>query len=81
MIILGAVGVGAAVMYLLDPDRGNQRRALLRDKAVKLNRQTRDAVSGKLQDVTNRTKGMLHEAKSAFASEDSGTQEPTGAIG
>jgi gas vesicle protein len=66
MILLGAAGVGAAAMYLLDPDRGNRRRALIRDKMVKLNRQTRDTVSGKVRDVTNRAKGMLHEAKSAL---------------
>ena len=81
MILLGAAGLGAAVMYLLDPDRGNRRRALIRDKVVKLNRQTHEAVSGKVQDMTNRAKGMLHEAKSAFESEDTGTQHPTGAIG
>ena len=81
MILLGAAGLGAGIMYLLDPDRGNRRRALIRDKMVKFNRQTQEAVSGKVQDVTNRAKGMLHEAKSAFESEDTGTQHPTGAIG
>jgi hypothetical protein len=53
-------------MYLLDPDRGNRRRALIRDKMVRANRQTQEAVSGKIKDVSNRAKGMLHEAKSVF---------------
>ena len=64
--ILGGVGLGAALMYLLDPDRGNRRRALIRDKMVKLNRQTQEAVSGRVTDMSNRAKGMLHEAKSVF---------------
>ena len=81
IIILGAAGLGAAVMYMLDPDRGSRRRALVRDKMTKLNRQTRKAVSGKVHDMTNRAKGMLHEAKSSLTPEDSGVQQPTNAVG
>lgn len=75
-VILGAIGVGATLMYLLDPDRGNRRRALIRDKMVKLNRQTQEAVSGRMKDVSNRAKGMLHEAKSAFEYSDEASQQP-----
>ena len=73
---LGAAGLGAAAMYLLDPDQGNRRRALIRDKAVKLNRQTMEAVSGRVQDATNRAKGMLHEAKSSLET-DRTAEQPT----
>ena len=66
LTILGGLGAGAALMYLFDPDRGNRRRALIRDKAVSMNRKTRQAVTGKVEDLRNRTKGMLHEAKSAY---------------
>lgn len=76
--ILAGLGVGAGLMYLLDPERGNRRRALLRDKMVKLNRQTQEAVSGRVKDMSNRAKGMLHEAKSAFEpKEDVSTEQPT----
>ena len=64
--LIGGLGVGALLMYLLDPDRGNRRRALIRDKMVRLNRQTQETVSGKVKDMGNRAKGMLHEAKSVF---------------
>jgi hypothetical protein len=78
LAILGGIGVGAGLMYLLDPDRGNRRRALIRDKMVKLNRQTQQAVSGRVHDISNRAKGMLHEAKSALEpEEDVSRQQPT----
>ena len=80
MAILGGIGLGAALMYLLDPDRGNRRRALIRDKVVKLNRQTQEAVGGRAKDLSNRAKGMLHEAKSAFQTGDEATQEQPAAF-
>lgn len=75
--ILGGLGVGAALMYMFDPDRGNTRRAMIRDKAVSLDRKTRRAVSGRVQDLSNRAKGMLHEGKAAFDKRtESGTTSP-----
>ena len=74
---LGAAGVGAALMYLLDPDGGNRRRALIRDKMVKLNRQTQKAVSSRVKDMSNRAKGMLHETKSGLESDHPLTEQPT----
>ena len=77
LAILGGIGVGAGLMYLLDPDRGNRRRALIRDKMVKLNRQTQETVSGRVNDLSNRAKGMLHEAKSVFEPEEDASRQPT----
>lgn len=68
--ILGGLGIGAGLMYLLDPEKGNQRRALIRDKAGKLTRQTQATVSGKVKDLSNRAQGLLHESKTAFGSEE-----------
>lgn len=71
--ILGALGVGAALMYLLDPEQGDRRRAAIRDKGNRLNRQTRDAVSRRMRDLSNRAKGLLHEAEAG-----TGTRGETG---
>ena len=42
-ILLG-VGIGAAAMYYLDPDRGAVRRSAMRDKLALLGGRRRDAV-------------------------------------
>lgn len=49
-------------MYLLDPDRGRRRRALLRDKAKGLSNDALKAASRKSHDLRNRAQGLLHEA-------------------
>jgi len=65
MRLLLGLGVGAALMYFLDPDRGARRRSLARDKAVGLSNDARDRISGAAQDLSNRATGMLHEARKA----------------
>lgn len=73
--VLGAAGVGALLMYLFDPKGGNRRRALIRDKAVGLSHDVRDTVNAKTKDLSNRAKGMLHEAKGMIPGTGSGRQE------
>lgn len=67
--ILGGLGLGAALMYIFDPDRGDRRRALIRDKAVSLNKKTLETINGRVNDLSNRAAGLLHEAKSVFSAE------------
>ena len=55
--LIGA-GIGGASMFLLDPGRGAQRRALVRDKAVRATRQTRDAAAATRRDLSNRLSGL-----------------------
>jgi hypothetical protein len=66
--ILGAVGAGAALMYLFDPNGGRRRRALIRDKAVGISNDVRQAVEAKSHDLANRAQGFIHEAKSLAGS-------------
>jgi uncharacterized membrane protein len=57
--ILGAAGIGAALMYFLDPDRGARRRALVRDKVVHAAHVTGDSASATRRDIANRTRGVI----------------------
>ena len=68
--LLGGIGIGAAIMYMFDPERGKRRRALIRDKAVGLKNDLSDMAEKRAVDMKNRAKGMLHEAKSAMSNDD-----------
>jgi osmotically-inducible protein OsmY len=59
--IIGA-GIGAGLVFLLDPTRGNRRRALIRDKVVKASRKTFDAAAATRRDVANRLQGVRARA-------------------
>jgi hypothetical protein len=47
-------------MYLLDPDRGRRRRALLRDKGAWALRKTGDCIEVTAHDLRNRAQGITH---------------------
>lgn len=63
------IGLGTGLMYLLDPDRGKRRRALLRDKGVWAARKTGDCIEVTARDVRNRTQGIVSDIQSRFSSE------------
>lgn len=66
--VLMSAGLGAGLMYLLDPDRGRRRRALLRDRVAHTVRTTSDAIDTTSHDVINRTRGFSAELRSWFSS-------------
>lgn len=70
MRLLIAGGIGAGLMYLLDPDRGRRRRALLRDKVVHAWHEANDAIDKTTRDVANRTHGLIAEAEALFNHEE-----------
>jgi uncharacterized membrane protein len=68
--ILGAFGLGAALMYFLDPGRGTRRRAIVRDKLVHALRKTEDAAETTARDLRNRGQGLAAGVRGRFARED-----------
>lgn len=61
--LLAGLGLGAGLMYLLDPDRGTRRRAMLKDQAVHYRLSGVDRVSKRSRHWRNRAKGLLAEAR------------------
>ena len=62
------LGLGTGLMYLLDPDRGRRRRALLRDKGAWAVRKTGECWEVTTRDLRNRTQGLVSEMKSHLSS-------------
>jgi hypothetical protein len=66
---LGA-GVGAGLMYLLDPQGGGRRRAVARDKSVSVLKQGGKAAAKTSRHLGNKTKGLVAEAGSKLRKSD-----------
>lgn len=66
---LGA-GVGAGLMYLLDPQGGRGRRAVARDKSVAVLKQGGKAAARTSRHLGNKTRGLAAEAGSRLRKSD-----------
>src|SRR5687767_14913457 len=63
---LGGFGLGLACMYLLDPTAGGRRRALVRDKAIRLAHKTADGSDALARDLRNRAAGAVAQVRGRF---------------
>lgn len=68
-LLVGA-GAGAGLMYLLDPDLGNRRRALMRDQLLRARHLTGDAMDATSRDVRNRARGVVAELRARLIPAD-----------
>ncbi|HEY3569524.1 MAG TPA: hypothetical protein VGP73_16445 [Thermoanaerobaculia bacterium] len=64
------VGVGAGLMYLLDPEGGRGRRALARDKSLSALKQGSKAAAKTSRHLGNKTKGLVAETRSKLSKSD-----------
>lgn len=60
---------GAAAMYLLDPETGRRRRALVRERGTGTARDLQDSARRAGRDAANRLRGRIAETKSHMAGE------------
>ncbi|HJZ67248.1 MAG TPA: BON domain-containing protein [Blastocatellia bacterium] len=70
LVMIGGIGLGAGLMYALDPDRGKRRRAMLRDKVDRAINKIEDAIQTTSRDIRNRAYGIAAGAKALFQKED-----------
>ena len=61
--LLAGAGLGAGLMFFLDPDRGGRRRALVRDKVLRGGRMACRGADATFRDMRHRASGMVHEAR------------------
>lgn len=64
---LGGAGIGATIMFLLDPDRGARRRSLVRDKLVHAGHVVTNGLGTTSRDVRNRARGAAAVTRRRFA--------------
>ena len=68
--LIGGAGFGAGVMYLLEPDRGRQRRAWLGDRLTHLAHCAAYAADVSARDIAHRTRGIGAELSARVRDED-----------
>lgn len=68
--LLGAAALGAAAMYISDPERGRRRRALATDKMRSLATKTGDALNVASRDLGNRAQGWRAQASRVLSRRD-----------
>jgi len=70
ILMLGCAGLGASVMYTLDPRLGRRRRALIRDKAQAYWRRTGKVLSQTARNARQRTYGLIAETQTQIRGAD-----------
>ncbi len=75
MRTMAGAGIGAGLMYYLDPDRGRRRRAIVRDKVIRLGHRVRWGLRKAVRDAGNRTVGVAAEARSSILRHGEPTDE------
>ncbi len=70
LLMLGCVGLGLGLMYMLDPSAGSRRRALVRDKARSYWKDTGKAIGKTVRDAQNRALGVAAEARQRLKGSD-----------
>jgi uncharacterized membrane protein len=67
--LISGLVAGAGIMYLLDPDRGGRRRALVRDQAARATHKLGDGLDATARDLGNRAKGTAAGLRSRLRRE------------
>ncbi len=69
ILLVGGMGVGAGLMYVLDPARGRRRRAMMRDRTTHFVHTARVTLDKKTRYFGKRARGLFAEAGAALRRE------------
>jgi osmotically-inducible protein OsmY len=64
------LGVGAGLMFLLDPQTGNRRRKLLRDRMRRVGREAGERASAWSEMAADHAQGMVAETRARLQNEE-----------
>lgn len=70
LTLVSGVGVGAGLMYLLDPEKGARRRSVIRDKAAHTLHAGGEALGKASRDLAHRGKGLAMRAGSRLRTDE-----------
>lgn len=59
LVAVGAAGLGAGLMYLLDPDTGRRRRKVILQRTGRVSREAGAGAARVSRDIQHRTRGVL----------------------
>jgi ElaB/YqjD/DUF883 family membrane-anchored ribosome-binding protein len=65
--IAGGIWLGAGLMYVLDPDRGKRRRAMIRDKATDVLEQAGDAIEKKGKEIHKQAREFVADTRNTIS--------------
>lgn len=67
--LLTTIGLGAGLMYFLDPQQGPRRRAMVVDKANRFVNDIDESIEKAVEDTRDRTRGVLYEMTARLSDE------------
>ncbi|MGH7516625.1 MAG: SRPBCC family protein [Gemmatimonadales bacterium] len=70
LVGVGGIGLGGALMYFLDPDRGAGRRQRVRDQVVHAGRVASEGLDTTMRDLGNRAQGLAARARSYLRTDE-----------
>ena len=73
-LLTAGFGMGALLMYMLDPAEGRRRRALARDQVTHFVTEAEKKMEAKARHWSNRARGVVAETKAAVDTGDGGDQ-------
>jgi uncharacterized membrane protein len=69
--LLTSIGLGAGLMYFLDPQHGTRRRTMVIDRANRFVNNVDESIDIAVQDARNRARGVLSEMTARLSDQES----------